>query len=66
MKILKAAMQISVTDISLDYQLSGSPKFTQVPRQMPPIFAGDRLISYAIFSESVNIQVLMILLNLSC
>jgi len=48
MKTLKAAMQTSVTDLHLDWRLSGSDKLVQVPSQMPPIFSGDRLIIYAI------------------
>jgi hypothetical protein len=50
MKTLKCAMQASVTDLHLDWQLGGSPKLVQVPREMPPLFAGDRLIVYAINS----------------
>jgi len=48
MKTLKAAMQTSVTDLRLEWRLSGSEKLVQVPSEMPPIFSGDRLIIYAI------------------
>ena len=48
MKTLKSAMQASVTDLQLDWELGGSPKLVQVPRQMPPLFTGDRLIVYAV------------------
>ena len=48
MKTLKAAMQTSVTDLQLEWHLSGSDKLVQVPSEMPPIFSGDRLIIYAI------------------
>jgi len=48
MKTLKAAMQTSVTDLQLEWLLSGSDKLVQVPSEMPPIFSGDRLIIYAI------------------
>ena len=47
MKTLKAAMQVSVTDLHLDWELGGSAKLVQVPRELPPLFAGDRLIVYA-------------------
>jgi len=48
MKTLKAAMQTSVTDLQLEWRLSGADKLVQVPSEMPPIFSGDRLIIYAI------------------
>lgn len=47
MKTLKSAMQASVTDLHLDWQLGGSAHLLQVPRELPPLFAGDRLIVYA-------------------
>jgi len=56
MKTLKAAMQSAVTDLHLDWQLGGSPKLIQVPEQMPPLFAGSRLIVYAISPEKVGQQ----------
>jgi len=48
MKTLKAAMQTSVTDLQLEWRLSGSDKLVQVPSEIPPIFFGDRLIIYAV------------------
>ena len=48
MKTLKAAMQTSVTDLQLEWRLSGNDKLVQVPSELPPIFSGDRLIIYAI------------------
>jgi len=48
MKTLKAAMQTSVTDLELEWHLTGSDNLVQVPAEMPPIFSGDRLIIYAI------------------
>jgi len=48
MKTLKAAMQTSVTDLQLEWRLSGGDKLMQVPSVLPPIFSGDRLIIYAI------------------
>jgi len=41
-------MQTSVTDLQLEWRLSGADKLVQVPSEMPPIFSGDRLIIYAI------------------
>jgi len=41
-------MQTSVTDLHLEWRLSGSDKLVQVPSEMPPLFSGDRLIVYAI------------------
>lgn len=49
-------MQASVTDLQLDWQLGGSAKLVQVPRQMPPLFGGDRLIVYAINSGEQVLQ----------
>lgn len=47
-KTLKAAMQPTVTDLHLDWQLSGGPcELVQMPKEMPSLFAGDRLILYA-------------------
>jgi len=51
MKTLKAAMQTSVTDLKLEWHLTGSDKLVQVPSEMPPIFSGDRLIVYAVNAE---------------
>ena len=51
-KTLKAAMQASVTSVQLDWQLGNSAKLIQVPRHLPPLFAGDRLIVYAISCSS--------------
>ena len=48
MKILKCAMQVSVTDLELEWNLGGSAKLVQVPRELPPLFSGDRLIVYAV------------------
>ena len=48
MKTLKAAMQASVTELHLDWELGGSPKLMQVPRELPAMFAGDRMIVYAV------------------
>jgi len=48
MKTLKAAMQTSVTDLQLEWNLGGSDKLLQIPSVVPPIFSGDRLIMYAI------------------
>ena len=48
MKTLKAAMQASVTELQLEWSLGGSVEMMQVPRELPPLFAGDRLIVYAI------------------
>ena len=41
-------MQASVTDLHLDWEIGGSAKLLQVPRELPPLFAGDRLIVYAV------------------
>lgn len=41
-------MQPTVTDLHLDWQLSGGPcELVQMPKEMPSLFAGDRLILYA-------------------
>ena len=48
MKTLKSAMQTSVTDLHLEWHLSGRDKLVQVPSEMPPVFSGDRLIVYAV------------------
>jgi hypothetical protein len=48
MQTLKAAMQASVTDLHLDWEIGGSAKLLQVPRELPPLFAGDRLTVYAV------------------
>ena len=52
MKTVKAAMQVSVTDLHIDWQLSGDVQMLQVPRQLPALFAGDRLVVYAISSTN--------------
>jgi hypothetical protein len=57
MKTLKAAMQASVTDLHLDWEIGGSAKLLQVPRELPPLFAGDRLIVYAVNNgEQVSVD----------
>ena len=48
MKTLKSAIQLPVTELQLEWQLSGSNKLVQVPSEMPPMFSGDRLIVYAV------------------
>jgi len=48
MKTLKSAMQTSVSDLQLEWQLSGRDKLMQVPSEMPPMLSGDRLIVYAV------------------
>jgi len=50
MKTLKSAMQAAVTDLHLDWEIAGSAKLLQVPRELPALFAGDRLIVYAVNS----------------
>ena len=51
MRLLKYAMQISVTNVSIDWRLGGSVDLTQIPLELPPIFDGDRLIVYALVSN---------------
>ena len=41
-------MQASVTDLHLDWEIGDSAKLLQVPHELPPWFAGDRLIVYAV------------------
>jgi len=48
MKTLKAAMQTSVTDLELEWRLSGGEQLVQIQSVMPPLFSGDRLIIYAV------------------
>lgn len=55
MKTLKLAMQATVTDLCLEWHLGGSVKLAQVPRMMPPLFAGDRLIVYAVNSSEQSV-----------
>lgn len=51
MRLLKYAMQISVTNVSIDWRLGGSVDLTQIPQELPPIFDADRLIVYAVVSN---------------
>jgi len=54
MKTLKAAMQMTVTDLELKWRLSGSHKLVQIPTKIPPVIYGDPLIVYAINADQVR------------
>ena len=53
MKTLKAAMQMNVTDVSLKWNLASPPEVQVVPKPIPPVYSGDRLILYAVMKEEV-------------
>lgn len=53
---LSRALTPSLTDVTVDWNLSADPscRVEQVPRKIPPIFAGDRLLVYGIFDGDVS------------
>lgn len=50
-KTLKAAMQASITDMRLNWELSCPQHPIQLPREIPPVFSGERLIVYNIVTK---------------
>ncbi len=52
-KTLKAAMQLAVTDLHLDWEFEGGfCDLIQMPKDLPPMFAGERLIIYNIVAAN--------------
>lgn len=48
---MKAAMQLAVTDLHLDWKFEdGTIDLIQMPKELPPLFAGERLIIYSMTS----------------
>ncbi len=45
---LKRALQPALTDVSLEFKIDGKPEILQCPQTLPPIFAGEKLVIYAL------------------
>ena len=52
--MLKSAMQMNVTDVTLKWNLPNTPDVQVVPQPTPPLYSGDRLILYAILKDEVS------------
>ncbi len=45
---LKRALQPALTDVSLEFKIDGKPEILQCPQTLPPVFAGEKLVVYAL------------------
>ena len=49
MRSLKHAMQPAITGVSLTYDLPAGMSVKQIPNSLPPIFDGDKFVTYGVF-----------------